>query len=216
MLMVKDMIKISNRLCICSSMVRRGKRLCDVGTDHGYVPVYLVENGIIPSAVACDINDGPLASCKALVEKYSLSDKIKCVLSDGLDSIDGSEIDDILLAGMGGELIADILSRCSYVKDKHLIMNPMTHPEVLRKWLYSNGFTINRDVIVPDGRHHYNVFDAVYTGAVCDKTEADYYLGNITDFSDREYFMHLLSYLKNKQKGGEDNSLIIKRIEELI
>lgn len=210
------MIKISDRLCTCSSMVRQGKRLCDVGTDHGYVPVYCVQKGIIPSAIACDINEGPLSSCKALVKEYSLSDKIKCVLSDGLEKINGDEVDDILLAGMGGELITDILSRCPYVKEKHLIMNPMTHPEVLREWLYSNGFQINNDVIVPDGRHHYNVFDAVYTGAVGNKTETDYYLGNIRDFSDKEYFLHLLNYLKNKQKGGEDKSLIIKRIEELI
>lgn len=197
-------------------MVREGKRLCDVGTDHGYVPVYCVQKGIIPSAIACDINEGPLSSCKALVDEYALSDKIKCVLSDGLEKINGDEVDDILLAGMGGELITDILSRCPYISDKHLIMNPMTHPEVLREWLYSNGFQINNDVIVPDGRHHYNVFDAVYTGTVGDKTEIDYYLGNIGDFSDKEYFLHLLNYLKNKQKGGEDKSLIIKRIEELI
>lgn len=210
------MMKISDRLRMCSSMVRQGKRLCDVGTDHGYVPVYLVKNGIIPSAVACDINEGPLASCKALVDRHSLSDKIKCVLSNGLDNIENDEIDDILLAGMGGELITDILSRFEYVREKHLIMNPMTHPEVLRKWLYSNGFMINQDVIVPDGRHHYNVFDAVYTGSVEDKTQVDYYLGNISDFSDREYFLHLLNYLKNKQRGGEDNTSIIKRIEEFI
>ncbi len=197
-------------------MVRQGKRLCDVGTDHGYVPVYLVSRGIIPSAIACDINEGPLSSCKALVEEHSLSDKIKCVLSDGLDKINGDEVDDIMLAGMGGELIADILSRCTYAKEKHLIMNPMTHPEVLREWLYSNGFQINNDLIVPDARHHYNVLDAVYTGDLVNKTKVDYYLGNIKDFSDREYFLHLLNYLKNKQKGGEDNSMIIERIEELI
>jgi tRNA (adenine22-N1)-methyltransferase len=142
-----------------------------------------------------------------------LQDKIKCVLSNGLENVSGDDIDDILIAGMGGELIANILSSCSYVKDKHLILNPMTHSEITREWLYSNGFEINNDIVVNDGNHHYNVFDAVYSGNVGKKCRVDYYLGNIKDFSDKEYFEHLLNYLKNKQKGGEDFSDVINAIE---
>lgn len=210
------MIKLSNRLTAAASMVRRGYRLCDVGTDHGYVPVYLAEQGIINSAVACDINEGPLSSCAALVKEHGLQDKIKCILSDGLENVSPDDVDEILIAGMGGELIANILSRCDYIKSKHLILNPMTHAEITRNWLYSNGFLINKDIIVSDGSHHYSVFDAVYTGEITEKNKADYYLGNIKDFSDREYFVHLLNYLRNKQKGGGDFADVIKAIEEKI
>lgn len=209
-------VKLSPRLEACASLVNDGARLCDVGCDHGYVPVSLVLSGKIKSAVACDINEAPLASCERLVRMYKLTDKIKCVLSDGLKNVDGSEIDDILLAGMGGELISQILSECCYAGEKHIIINAMTHPELARKWLFENGYKIQNDLIIPDGRHHYSVFDAVYTGEFADFTEADCFLGEISDFSDREYFVHLLNYLKNKQKGGADYSKVIRLIEDKI
>ena len=114
------MIKLSNRLKACADLVRKGTRLADIGCDHGYVPVYLVENGIIKSAVASDINEKPLASCRALVSDYGMQDRISCILSDGLDGIEGNDIDCILIAGMGGELIASILGKCGFVKESTL------------------------------------------------------------------------------------------------
>lgn len=207
------MINLSKRLSSVAGLVHNGARLADIGCDHGYVPVYLVSNGVCPSAVASDVNAAPLESCARLVRQSRLEDKIKCVLSNGLDAINGNDIDDILIAGMGGELIADILDRCDYVRDKHVILNPMTHPEIARKWLFDNGFDIINDIIVPDGKHHYSIFDARFTGHITEKTEIDYFLGNISDFSDKEYFVHLLSYLNNKQKGGADYKMLISFIE---
>ncbi len=210
------MIKLSKRLAACAALVRKGKRLADIGCDHGYIPVYLCENGVIEYAVASDINEGPLNACRLLVRCTGLEDNIKCILSDGLANIEKNEVDDILIAGMGGELIADILSRCDYVRTKHLILNPMTHPELARKWLYDNGFEIQNDIIVADAGYHYSVFDAYYTGSRVPHTELDAYIGNIRDFSDKEYFIHLINYLKNKQKGGSDYGEVIAAIEDLI
>ena len=210
------MIKLSKRLDACASLVRQNTTLADVGCDHGYVPVYLVENGIITRAVASDINVQPLKSCENLVKSEGLEEIIKCVLSDGLNNIDGSEAEDILLAGMGGELIAEILSRCPYVKEKHIIINAMTHPELARQWLFENGFEIKNDLVVKDGRHYYSVLDAYYTGKNTEYKRADLYLGKIEDFSNTEYFVHLLNYLKNKEKGGADCADIICAIEEII
>jgi tRNA (adenine22-N1)-methyltransferase len=116
---------------------------------------------------------------------------------------------------MGGELIADILSRQN-LKDKHIILNPMTHPEISRKFLYDNGFDIDNDLIINDGKHYYSVFDDHYCGEISVKSDMDYYLGNIKDFSNKEYFEHLLNYLRNKQKSGEDYSSVIKAVEEVI
>ncbi len=209
-------IRLSPRLAACAELVGQGARLADVGCDHGYVPVALVQSGRIQSAVACDINEAPLASCRRLVSEYGLDSRIKCVLSDGLKNVDGNEVDDILLAGMGGELIAEILQNCPFVNKKHIIINAMTHPEIARRWLFENGFEIQHDIIVPDARHHYSVLDAVYTGKCFVPDDTKCFLGEINDFSDREFFVHLLNYLKNKQKGGYDYTAVISAIEEKI
>jgi tRNA (adenine22-N1)-methyltransferase len=209
------MQSLSNRLMAVVSLVKKGSRVVDVGTDHGFIPVYLCQNGIVESAVACDINEKPLASCEALVLQEGLCDAIKTRISNGLDNVNTDEYDTVIIAGMGGELIADILSRCD-LRDKHIILNPMTHSEISRKFLYDNGFDIDNDLIINDGKHYYSVFDAHYCGEISAKTDKDYYLGNIKDFSNKEYFEHLLNYLRNKQKSGEDYSSVIKAVEEAI
>ncbi|MBR6874655.1 MAG: SAM-dependent methyltransferase, partial [Ruminococcus sp.] len=104
-----------NRLLACARLVR-GSRAADVGTDHGYLPMYLVQNGICESALACDINEKPLASARENIEKAGLSDKIGVYLSDGLGSVPCEGITDVIVAGMGGELIADIISRANWIK----------------------------------------------------------------------------------------------------
>lgn len=207
------MQSLSKRLSAVAGLVEKGSVIADVGTDHGYIPVYLYKSGIIKGAVAADVNEKPLASCKALVMQEELSAVIKIRLSDGLDNILPDEYDTVIIAGMGGELISDILSRAD-VRDKHIILNPMTHPEIARKYLYDNGFDIINDLVVKDGKHYYSVFDAGYTGEILPKTMADYYLGNIKDFSNKEYFEHLLNYLNNKLKSGEDLKDVIKAVEE--
>lgn len=208
------MQKLSKRLNAVASLVKPGSEIADVGTDHGYIPVFLCESGIIKSAVASDINEGPLSSCEALVKQEGLEERISTRLSNGLDELCSNEFDTVIIAGMGGELIADILSRCDYISSKHIILNPMTHPELARKFLYDNGFEIVNDFIVKDGHHHYSVFDAVYTGEMIPKTRVDYFLGNIKDYSHKEYFIHLLNYLKNKSKSGEIYSDVITAVEE--
>lgn len=208
------MLKLSKRLNAVASLVSHGSRIADIGTDHGYIPVYLCENGIIKSAVASDINEGPLSSCETLVKQERLEKKISLRLSNGLEKLCSDEFDTVIIAGMGGELIADILSKCDYIRDKHIILNPMTHPEMARKFLYDNGFEIVNDFIVRDGHHYYSVFDAVYTGEILSKTRVDYFLGNIKDYSQKEYFIHLLNYLKNKSKSGENYSDVITAVEE--
>lgn len=207
------MQSLSKRLSAVADLVKKDSVIADIGTDHGYIPVYLYKAGVIKGAVAADVNEKPLSSCEALVMQEELSAVIKTRLSNGLDHILPDEYDTVIIAGMGGELIADILSRAD-VRDKHIIVNPMTHPETARKYLYDNGFDINNDIIVKDGRHYYSVFDARYAGEILPKSKADYYLGNIKDFSNKEYFEHLLNYLNNKLKSGEDLKDVIKAVEE--
>lgn len=209
------MLKLSPRLDAAASLVRDNAKLADVGCDHGFLSVYLLVHGKIRSAVASDVNEGPLSRCRELVKKCSLQDRVKCVLCDGLEKIDPDEAEDIVMCGMGGELIVHILEACPWAESsgKHFIFNPMTHPEKVREYLCSSGFEINRDLIVKDGNYFYSVFDAYYTGKAKMRPRWYYYLGKIDDFSNREYFEHLLKFLKNKGKGGSDFSDVIMYIE---
>ncbi|MCC8073916.1 MAG: class I SAM-dependent methyltransferase [Clostridiales bacterium] len=210
------MQRFSKRLSAVAGLVKQDSVIADVGTDHGYIPVSLYKSGKIKGAFALDINEAPLSSCKALVEQEGLSFAIETRLSDGLDNLCPDLYDTIIIAGMGGELIADILSRCEKLSEKHIILNPMTHPEIVRKFLYDNGFDIENDFIVKDARHCYSVFDAHYKGFVGKKTRLDYYLGNIKNFENKEYFSHLLNFVKNKSKSGDDYSDIITALEDIL
>ncbi|MBQ5743991.1 MAG: SAM-dependent methyltransferase, partial [Ruminococcus sp.] len=102
---------LDNRLRLCAAFVRQGARLADVGTDHAYLPVWLCRHGVCPSAIAADINPAPLQRGQMTVEAAGLSDRVQTRLSDGLAAVGADEADDIVIAGMGGELIAAIIDR---------------------------------------------------------------------------------------------------------
>ena len=99
-------IKLDDRLKSVASLVRNGKRVADIGTDHGYLVAYLVENNICPCGIAADLRKGPLENARQTVIQQGLSDKIELILSDGLENISPDSCDDIVIAGMGGNLIA--------------------------------------------------------------------------------------------------------------
>lgn len=100
---------LSKRLEQVASMVTKGNIIADIGTDHGYVPIYLVEKGICPKAYAMDINQGPIESAIKNIENYGLSEKIQAIKSNGLEKLEPEKADTIIIAGMGGELIVNIL-----------------------------------------------------------------------------------------------------------
>lgn len=159
------MISIDNRLELCAKMVSGLGTVCDVGTDHAYLPVYLIENKICKKAVASDINDGPLEYARQTLEKYNCVSEIEVVKSDGLENIDLSKISDVVIAGMGGETISEILkNEKRSLKGINFVFQPMTRAGFLRKWLYKNGFEIIREEAVVCERYTYTVINAVYTG----------------------------------------------------
>lgn len=212
------MINLTPRLSAAAQLVREGSVLADIGCDHGFLPVYLLQSGKIKGAVASDVNEGPLNSCRLLVKECGFENEVRCVLSNGLEGISQNDCSDISICGMGAELIVKILSSCSWTenKEKHFIFNPMTHSEILRRYLCENGFEIQNDIIVKEGNRYYNVLDAYYTGDIVERSEAYYYLGEIKSFEHKEYFYHLLNYLENKEKGGADNQEVICAIKKLL
>lgn len=155
---------LDKRLKLCAELVK-GSRVCDMGTDHAYLVAELLSEGKCTSAVAADINEGPLSAAKATLEKAGVLDKTDLILSDGLKSVPESGITDIVIAGMGGELISRILEACDYLNGKNLILQPMTQVPYLIEWLYGNGFEIIGQRAVTDGKFCYTVINAVKTSA---------------------------------------------------
>ena len=161
-------INLDERLSSVANYVRNGKVVADIGTDHAYLPVFLIQNGICNKALACDINIAPLESAKKTVSQYNLNSQIELRLSNGLEKISENECDDIVIAGMGGDLIATILDNCNWVKSEkyNLILNPMTKGEKLRLYLLNNGFSIINETAVISNNKRYSVINSQFSGNI--------------------------------------------------
>lgn len=156
---------LNTRLLTAAEFVTRGGIACDVGTDHAYLAAYLADNGISEKVIACDIALGPIESAKATVSRMGLEDRITVIQSDGLDLIPDAGITDVIICGMGGELILNILLRAEWLKrGVNLILQPMTRAPELREGLYENGFVIKSEKACRDGRFVYSVINAEYRG----------------------------------------------------
>lgn len=218
---MNEPFKLDLRLMLCASFVRQDAKVADIGTDHAYLPVYLVEKGIINKAVAADLRIGPLENAKLAVESYNYSDKIELRLSDGLDNFKENEVEEIAVAGMGGLLISSFIERTNWLKnsDIHLILQPMTHVEELRKALFDNGFIIDNEVVAEDDDKLYIIVSAYYYGDATAYTELDLILGRIPlnqdDLSKKylskiyEKYNKKLVALKKADKECEDLEKIV-------
>ena len=148
---------LSKRLWTVSSLVTEGSRLADIGTDHGYVPVCLVEEGRIPSAIAMDVNPGPLQRAREHIRQHALEDRIQTRLSDGLEALGKDEADTILIAGMGGALCVRILSArpALHCEAKELVLQPQSELMAVRRYLEGAGWRIIQEKMVfEDGKYY--------------------------------------------------------------
>lgn len=161
---MSNLPKLTPRLKAVADLVRPGGVIADIGTDHAYLPVYLTKSGCNPKAFACDIKKGPLERAKKTIAAYDAAEYVSPVLCDGLSGV--AYADDIILAGMGGELIANILAQCEFVKDPrvHLILQPMTAIPQLRSYLCLAGFEIKNEMVVKEYPKLYLIIEASYTG----------------------------------------------------
>lgn len=156
---------LNPRLLTCAAFVRPGAYVCDVGTDHAQLPVYLLETHRAVRAIAADISEGPLRAAERTIVRHGMTQRIATILSDGLMHVPGDELTDIVIAGMGGETMLHILESCPFsLADKRLILQPMSKARELRTWLYRNGFAIEAETCARDGRFLYAVMCAGYTG----------------------------------------------------
>ena len=138
-------------------MVTRGHVTADVGTDHAYLPIYLVAEGISPRAVASDVSKAAALKASAHVRDAGLSDRITVSVRDGLKGYSPSEADTLVITGMGGPLIIRILEESiqTALSFKEIILSPQSEIASVRRWLYQNGFCLTDEALIRDGDHHY-------------------------------------------------------------
>jgi tRNA (adenine22-N1)-methyltransferase len=157
-------IELSNRLQSISNLVKDVRSIVDVGTDHGYIPIYLVKNNIIDFAIASDINKGPVEKANKNVKDYDLGNKISCRLGGGLTTVKPKEVEAAIIAGMGGNLIRDIIEESKEVFKNlsYVVLQPVQNPEVLREYIYKSGYTIIDELIVKDEDKYYEIIKVKY------------------------------------------------------
>ncbi len=219
-------MQLDSRLSAVASLVRKNSKFADIGTDHAYLPVFLIENGIIDNAIAADLRKGPLNNAKETVEVHNLTKKIELRLSDGLDNFTEGEVNEIAVAGMGGLLISQFVERTKWLKnrDVHLILQPMTHEEELRKTLFDNGFIIDNELVAEDTDKLYIIISAYYYGDATAYSDLDLIVGRLPlnqDDLSKKYLAKIytkynkkLIALKKANKEYEDLEKIVGELSK--
>lgn len=218
---------LDKRLVGAAQYVRRGAYFADIGTDHAYLPVYLLEQGVISRAVASDIREGPLRNARSTVESAGFADAVTLKLTPGLEGLEGEGLTDIAICGMGGEMIISILEAAPFVRDPaiRLILQPMSRWAPLRRYLTSEGFTIEEESISVSHGKVYTCLCVHYSGEVTTLTPLEAELGkwNIAHRLDSPLFPRLLEelltsarkQLEGRREGGLDTTEIQQLTEEM-
>lgn len=203
------------RLEAAAELVRPGAYVADIGTDHAYLPIYLVGRGSASRAVASDINRGPLERAASNIRAAGLSDRISLLLTDGVDGLFGLGVTDYLICGMGGELIASV-TEAPFLRDPSvlLILQPMTKPEILRKSLLDRGFSIKDERLAEEAGRIYQIFSAAFTGVTEKYSDAELLLGRGNILRGGELYIRLANRetemirrrLTGKKSAGLDTS----------
>ncbi len=153
-------LELSPRLWALADWVEPGCRcLADIGTDHGYIPAALLLEGRVQRAVASDIAPAPLDRARATAERWGLTERMDLRLGNGLEVLAPGEADAVVIAGMGGDTLVDILAAAPWCRETALLLQPMSRAEVLRPWLAENGFAIRRERLVQDRGVLYPILD---------------------------------------------------------
>ena len=196
------MEKLDLRLAAAADFVKEGTVAADVGTDHGYLICHLVSEGICTRGFATDINIKPLESARTLIKELELEEEIETVLTDGLEGLPEDEIDEVLICGMGGETIIGILDKAKWVRSEkvHLVLQPMSRADMLRRWLCENGWSIDAEKAVEVEKHLYTVISAEYIGGSESPDDLYCLTGELLGQND-EFALKYVRWQANIQRG---------------
>lgn len=180
---MNNIINISERLKCVAGLVNKGARVADIGTDHAYLPIYLVQNEISNKVYACDVRKEPLRRAKLHIDEYGLSDKITTQLCDGLKGINKGDVDTVTICGMGGKLMKNILKAGidKLGDNTQLVLSAQSELRDFRKYLLETGIDIKSEhMLLEDGKYYF-IFDCVYN------TQDEYYL-NVTNIQQNNIY----------------------------
>ncbi|MBQ9065947.1 MAG: SAM-dependent methyltransferase [Clostridia bacterium] len=238
------MIHLTPRQQMAADLIREGRPLADIGTDHAHLPVALLQQKRIPFAWCCDVNEGPLQNAKSTIHRCRLTAQTQLVLSDGFAALTPealssasagqpkpgfylpltenapNECHDYVVAGMGGVLTLTLLQEAPWLKDprNHFVLQPQSRYELVREYLFSNGYEILRETAALDHHRPYTAFEVIYTGKVNPFTPSDCYLGKMAELPDPElknrYLTSLSHYLEDQIRGLHQMESTPERIAE--
>lgn len=205
--MSRPLFSLGERLSLCAAMVRPQTALADVGTDHAYLPVWLARKGLVRSAVAADVRPSPLQRARRNIARYGVGGVVTARLSDGLDSVRPEEARDVVMAGMGGLLMARVIARTPWLRegDRRLILQPMTSAEDLRRALSRQGFAVLRERCARENGHVYCVMLCAYDPPRCGGwDERFFYTGRVSAKTpeNRQYLRRQTIVLKKRIRGA--------------
>ncbi|MEG0663532.1 MAG: class I SAM-dependent methyltransferase [Clostridia bacterium] len=200
-------IKLDSRLNAIYNYIRENRIIADIGTDHGYLPIYALQNKKASFAFCCDVNPMPLQNAVNLINQFSMQKQTKAVISNGLENLKENCCDDIIIAGMGFDLIINILSSCKWIKNKdiNLILQPMTGHENVRKYLFENNYKISDETAVFDENKIYTIICCHYDEKPILFNEVDLFLGS-----------HLRKAKKGDSLSKKYINTIVKKLENIV
>ena len=202
-------LPISSRLLACTEFVSPGDRVADIGCDHGYLGLYLLQKGIAKSVIASDIKEGPLQSARRNAEKFGLTDKISFHLSNGAQNIP-RDFDALVCAGMGADTMISILEAAPWLKSEsyRLILQCQSKTPALRRYLSENGWHITRESVLKDGRFLYTVMEVLWNPAAPRLTVGQWHISPAMQKDPcpeaREYAQRILDGLRLAVSHRED------------
>lgn len=217
-------MKLSARLEKIVGLVDKGVRLADIGTDHAYIPIELLKSGKIDFAILSDINKGPLENARKEIRRQGLADKTDLRLGSGLEVLENGEVDQVIIAGMGGILIADLIEKklglCKSL-DK-MILQPMQAQEDLRSYLNKRGFSIIDEYLVGEDFRIYEIMEVRHGGGTQDIDDIYYEIPTkliekkdplLPDLLDKKIRENksILEKLERSSQGQETNKAIVDR-----
>ena len=152
-------LKLSNRLKALADLINIGAAVADIGSDHGYLPVYLAQNRVATRIIASDISAASLSAARRFAKMYNVTESITFMVTPGLDGITAADVDTIVIAGMGGETILQILENAPWTNSEavKLILQPQSKIDLLCRFLYDNGYEIKETKSITDRGKSYTV-----------------------------------------------------------
>ena len=222
----KKKLRLNPRLLKIAQLIPDCKSLADIGTDHAYVPIFALLEGKVSSAIASDINRGPVQRAKENAKAFGLEGKLSLRLGPGLETVKPNEAETIIVAGMGGILISEILENSKEVvkSAKHLILQPMTAAKELREYLIGHSFTIQKEVLVSEDDKIYNIL-CVDVGGRSEYSQKELILGKGLEDTAPELYSRYFKNIERKLKiriaglkssGLKENQDLAKEAEALL